>query len=142
MFRKSSSKIATTTPSNEEDPTAMQESTKQPPAEAGTARQTATFRYVDRPDCPETFADSINSVVFDGQTMRIEFGISRLDEVKQNAPLTGRRYPAVRLVLAPAAAIELINRMQQTGAALSQAGLVKQRSTPDQQLGRANGQNN
>ena len=107
----------------------MQPTAKQQPAESATARQPATFRYIDRPDCPETFADSINSVFFDGQTMRIEFGITRMDEVKQNAPLTGRRYPAVRLVLPPGAAIELINRMQQTGAALSQAGLVKPRPT-------------
>jgi hypothetical protein len=28
----------------------------------------------------ETFADSINGLVFDGQTLRIEFGVTRLDE--------------------------------------------------------------
>jgi hypothetical protein len=39
--------------------------------------------------------------------------------------VTGRRYPAARLVLAAAAAIDLINKMQQTGAAMAQAGLVK-----------------
>lgn len=91
-----------------------------------TARTKATVRYVDLPDCTETFADSINSVFFDGQTMRIEFGITRMDEMKKDQALTGRRYPACRLVLAPAAAIELINKMQQTAAALQQAGLVKQ----------------
>lgn len=85
----------------------------------------AELRYVDRPDCHETFADSINSVVFDGQTLRIEFGVTRLDELKPDAPVTGRRYPACRLVLAPAAAIDLINKMQQTGAAMKQAGVVK-----------------
>ena len=89
------------------------------------AKQTATIRYVDQPECAETFADSINSVFFDGQTMRIEFGITRMDEMKQGAPLTGRRYPACRLVLPPVAAIELINKMQQAAAALQQAGLVK-----------------
>jgi len=88
-------------------------------------RQKATFRYVDRPDCAETFADSINGVIFDGQTLRIEFGITRMDEMKPDAPVTGRRYPACRLVLPPAAALELINRMQQTAAALTQAGIVK-----------------
>lgn len=117
----------------------MQEPAKQPPAEPATARQATTVRYIDRPDCPEAFADSINSVFFDGQTMRIEFGITRMDEVKQNAPLTGRRYPAVRLVLPPGAAIELINRMQQTGAALSQAGLVKTRPSPGKEASKDNG---
>lgn len=140
MFRKSAAKPETTAQSNKEDATAVQQPVKpQPPAGAAAARQPATFRYIDRPDCPETFADSINNVFFDGQTMRIEFGITRMDEVKQNAPLTGRRYPAVRLVLPPGAAIELINRMQQTGAALSQAGLVKPRAAPGKETSKDNG---
>ena len=89
------------------------------------AGQTATIRYIDRPECTETFADSINHVYFDGQSLRIEFGITRLDDVKQNAPVTGRRHPAQRMVLTPMAAVELINRMQQVGAALTQAGVLK-----------------
>jgi hypothetical protein len=87
--------------------------------------KTATVRYVDLPECGETFADAVNGVFFDGQTLRIEFGITRMDEVKKDAPVTGRRYPACRLVLPPAAAVELINRMQQIAAALEQAGIVK-----------------
>ena len=94
------------------------------------ARQRATVRYVDNLDCAETFADSVNSVFFDGQTMRIEFGITRMDEMKKDQALTGRRYPACRLVLAPAAAIDLINKMQQTAQALQQAGLVKPQEKP------------
>ena len=86
---------------------------------------TATIRYVDRPECTETFADAINGVYFDGQSLRIEFGITRLDEMKPNTPVTGRRYPAQRVVLTPIAAVELINRMQQVGAALQQAGVLK-----------------
>jgi hypothetical protein len=82
-------------------------------------------RYLDRPDLGETFADSISGLIFDGQTLRIEFAVTRLDEVKTGAPITGRRYPACRVVLPPAAAIDLINRMQQIAAALTQAGLVK-----------------
>jgi hypothetical protein len=89
------------------------------------ASQTATIRYVDQPDMAETFADSINNVYFDGQSLRIEFGITRIDEMKPNTPVTGRRYPAERLVLTPGAAVELINRMQQVGAALAQAGVLK-----------------
>ena len=89
------------------------------------AGQTATIRYIDRPECAETFADSINHVYFDGQSLRIEFGVTRLDDVKPNAPVTGRRHPAQRMVLTPMAAVELINRMQQVGAALTQAGVLK-----------------
>ena len=100
------------------------------PAAAGSSaapreRQTATIRYVDRPDVGETFADSITGLVFDGQTLRIEFSVTRVDEVKPDTPISGRRYPASRIVLSPGAAIELINRMQQIGAALTQAGVAK-----------------
>ena len=100
-----------------------------PTATAATgdgARQPATIRYVDRADMVETFADSITGLIFDGQTLRIELGVTRFDDVKANAPITGRRYPACRLVLPPAAAVDLINRMQQIATALTQAGVVRQ----------------
>jgi hypothetical protein len=83
------------------------------------------FRYVDRPECLETFADSLTGLLFDGQALRLEFGVSRLDERKPDGPLTGRRYPVCRLVLPPAAAMDLISKIQQVAAALAQAGLVK-----------------
>jgi hypothetical protein len=92
--------------------------------------QTASLRYVDRPECTETFADSINNVYFDGQSLRIEFGITRLDDMKPNTPVSGRRLPAQRMVLTPGAAVELINRMQQVGAALTQAGVLKATPKP------------
>jgi hypothetical protein len=93
-------------------------------------RRAATIRYIDRPDIEETFADSVSGLIFDGQALRIEFAVTRLDEVKPNAPLTGRRYPASRIVLPPAAAVDLINRMQQVAAALTQAGIVKAAPPP------------
>lgn len=93
------------------------------PGEPTTA--TANIRYVDRPDCQEIFADSITQVTFDGQSLRLEFGVTRLDEIKPNAPLSGRRYPAVRLAITTGAAVELINRMQQVAQALTQAGVTK-----------------
>ena len=105
------------------------ENTSAAPAGAA-AGQTATIRYIDRPECNETFADSINHVYFDGQSLRIEFGVTRLDDVKPNAPVTGRRHPAQRMVLTPMAAVELINRMQQVGAALTQAGVLKANPPP------------
>ncbi len=91
------------------------------------------FRYIDRPDCQETFADTVNGLYFDGQSLRIEFAVSRIDDMKAGQPVTGRRYPAARLVLPPAAAIDLINKMQQIANALTQAGIVRQsaRATTD-----------
>jgi hypothetical protein len=88
-------------------------------------RQAATVRYLDRPEIGETFADCVTGLLFEGHMLRLEFGVTRLDEVKPNTPITGRRYPVCRLVLPPSAAVELINRMQQIAAALSQAGMVK-----------------
>jgi hypothetical protein len=94
-------------------------------APAPAERPAATIRYLDRADMEETFADSITGLIFDGQTLRIEFGVTRFDDVKPNTPITGRRYPACRIVMPPAAAVDLINRMQQIANALTQAGVVK-----------------
>ena len=100
----------------------------QAPASAtdNAAERQMTLRYIDQPDLAETFADSIGNLSFDGQSLRIEFSVTRMDEVKPGAPMTGRRYPACRLVLPPGAAVELINRMQQVAAALTQAGVLRQ----------------
>jgi hypothetical protein len=105
------------------EPTTAKSSSAAAPAPA--ERAAPTIRYLDRADMEETFADSISGLIFDGQTLRIEFAVTRFDEVKANTPITGRRYPACRLVLPPAAAVDLINRMQQIATALTQAGVVK-----------------
>ena len=97
---------------------------------ASAERQAATIRYIDRPELEETFADSVTALFFDGQTLRLEFAVTRLDDIKGITPITGRRYPACRVVLPPAAAVDLINRMQQIGAALTQSGIA--RTTPRQ----------
>jgi hypothetical protein len=95
------------------------------PAPGAAQQQGLTIRQVDRPECAEIFADSVSSLYFDGQTLRLELGVTRFDEVKQNTPLTARRYPACRLVLSPAGAMELINRTQQIGQALAQANAAR-----------------
>ncbi len=92
--------------------------------------QNIAVRYVDRPDCLETFADSISGLSFDGQTLHIEFAVTRPDATPPNAPKTGRRYPVCRMVLPPAAAVDLINKMQQVGSALAQAGVLKVNPPP------------
>jgi hypothetical protein len=101
-----------------------------PAVAAPGERKPAQIRYLDRADMVETFADSVSGLIFDGQTLRIEFSVTRFDEVKPDLPITGRRYPACRLVLPPAAAVDLINRMQQIANALTQAGVVKQAQRP------------
>lgn len=81
--------------------------------------------FVDRPEVSETFADAIRAVSFDGQTMRIEFCITRMDEPKPPNQPTARQYPSCRLVLTANAAVELFNRLQQIMSALEQTGAIK-----------------
>ena len=88
------------------------------------------FQYVDRPEVSETFADFVNRIQFDGQTLRIEFCVSRLDEHRPPAPASGKRYPACRLVLSANAAVDLMNRMQQITAGLIKAGVLKAEHAP------------
>jgi hypothetical protein len=110
---------------------AAQQPPKPPPPPAEQAQKSLTLKYVDRPEVSETFADVIHSVQLDGQVLRIELCVTRLDHpVKPKEPATARCYPVSRLVLSAPAAIDLINRMQQIGAALVQAGVLKQAQPP------------
>jgi hypothetical protein len=93
-------------------------------------QQPGPARYVDRPDLPETFADSLHTMVWDGQTLRIEFCVTRFPEAA--AGTEAKRYPACRLVLSASVAADLFNRLNQTMAALSQAGIVSQKQVEPQ----------
>jgi hypothetical protein len=83
------------------------------------------IEHIDLPDLAETFADSIEAVHFDGQLLRITFGVTRLDPQTQGAPASARRYPAVRLVLPSGAGVELMNHMEKPKAGLIQAGIPR-----------------
>ena len=84
------------------------------------------YQYVDRLEVTETFADFAQRIQFDGQTLRLEFCVSRLDDHKPGTPVTGKRYPTCRLVLSAAAAVDLMNKMQQITSGLVKAGVLKQ----------------
>jgi predicted transcriptional regulator len=94
-------------------------------ATAGAARAPLTIKYIDLPEMAETFADSVNSISFDGQTLRIEFGVTRFDQAAAQKPTSGRRYPATRMVLTRSAALEMVNRLQQMATAISQSAQPK-----------------
>jgi len=83
------------------------------------------FEYVDRPEVAEVFADFVNRIQFDGQTLRFEFCVSRTEDQPPPATPSGKRYPACRLVLSAAAAVDLMNKMQQITASLIKAGVLK-----------------
>ena len=91
------------------------------------------YQYVDRPEIAETFADFVNRIQFDGQTLRFEFCVTRIEDQPAGAGApTGTRYPACRLVLSAAAAVDLMNKMQQITASLIKAGVLKADPKADQ----------
>jgi hypothetical protein len=92
-------------------------------------RQRPKLRYEDRADLFETFADSVGPWSFDGNTLRIEFMVTRLDEAKTGQQRTGRQYPVCRLALTVSGANELLNQTRQLTAALEKAGLIKPAAT-------------
>jgi hypothetical protein len=106
----------------DDKPRSLAEETRKTPEQP-----TLKLEHVDLPELPETFADSINQVFFDGQTLRINFGVTRVDPPAQ--PQTARRYPACRLVLTPGAAVELMNQIQRLTAGMIQAGVLKAAAT-------------
>ena len=97
-----------------------------------SSQPTPQVRFVDRPDVTETFTDSIRSIGFDGQTMRLEFCVTRMEHVQPPNPPSGCQYPACRLVLTPNAAIDLFNKLQRLISVLEQSGAIK-RNTPTPQ---------
>ena len=82
------------------------------------------LRYQDRTEVGETFADSIRVCVFDGQLLRIEFTVTRLDDPGALGILEGRQVPVCRLVLSRTALVDLLGKVGQLGAALKKAGVI------------------
>jgi hypothetical protein len=73
----------------------------------------------------ETFADSMGPTYFDGNTLRLEFAVLRMEEPLPPAQPSGTRHVVSRMVLSANCAVELINQMQQIAAQLAQAGVLK-----------------
>ena len=93
-------------------------------------RQPPKLRYQDRPDLFETFADSVGPWSFDGNTLRIEFMVTRLDPPKKDEPRSGRQHPVCRLALTASGAVELLNHCRQLTAALEKAGALTKTDKP------------
>lgn len=96
-------------------------------------QQPMPIRNVDAPGLAETFADSVHNMVWDGQTLRVEFCVTRYPEAP-SADAEAKRIPVCRLVMTAPAVAALFNRLQQTVAALSEAGVIsKQPQQPPPQ---------
>jgi hypothetical protein len=78
---------------------------------------------IDVPSIPETFADTVRGMMFDGQSVRMEFCVTRMDEpAKGSAELTGKRQTACRVVLPMSAALDLSHKLGRMFATLAKRG--------------------
>ena len=82
------------------------------------------YRYDDRPDLLETFADNVQRMTFDGRTLRIEFCVNRPGEGS-----VGKSIPICRLVLDLDGAVDLFNKINSLQSALERQGVI--RKTPN-----------
>jgi hypothetical protein len=89
-------------------------------------RPVTDFPKVHGSDVAETFSDSMGDVMFDGQILRMEFCVTRLDEIKAQGTPSGRRHTVARIALTTEGAVQLLNAAQQITAALKQAGILKE----------------
>ena len=83
------------------------------------------IRYVNLPELSETFADSTNLILFDGQSVRIEFCVTRMDEPKPPKQPTAKKYPVCRLILTPEAGLKLSDAMKNIINAMQNDGSLK-----------------
>src|SRR5262249_61330609 len=86
------------------------------------------LRYQDRTEVGETFADSIRVCVFDGQLLRIEFTVTRLDDPGALGILEGRQGPGCRLVVSGTGLVQLLGKVGQVGAAVQKASVIAARA--------------
>ena len=83
------------------------------------------MQQIDRPELQEIYVDSLGGVRFDGQSLRIDGCVTRYQRSDQSGNVTARRYTACRLVLAPAAAFDLIRQLQWILAELQKAAAAR-----------------
>jgi hypothetical protein len=81
------------------------------------------IQYIDVPSIAETYADSVNRMMFDGQSVRLEFCVTRMEEPqKDTTELTGTRQTACRVVLPLGTALELSGKLSRMLTALAKRG--------------------
>ena len=84
------------------------------------ASKQPTVQYLDDHSVREIFVDGLNTVHFDGHTLRIEFGVTRAKRSEAAASQVLERLPACRLVLSPQAIAELKSLMEKISSAAPQ----------------------
>jgi hypothetical protein len=84
------------------------------------------LKYVDRPEITEAFADSLETVIFDGLSVRMEFVVNRFEPSKPNTGPTGSKVTAARLVLPLAGVVNLLSQLNSLMTALQQQGALSE----------------
>jgi hypothetical protein len=82
---------------------------------------TPIFEYVDLAELPETYADSVQAVIFDGQSVKITFAVTRFEGREGQSTPSGKRYTACRLVMPVGGAAALSDQLNKLGANIAQA---------------------
>lgn len=92
---------------------------------AGQQPKGPKLKFIDRPEVRETFTDSVRDASFDGQTLRLEFCVTRVEPANGvgQAP-SAQQFPVARLVLSPAAIDQLVNDLENLKKAVQQANVM------------------
>jgi hypothetical protein len=81
------------------------------------------IEYIDVPGISETYADAVRGMMFDGQNVRLELCVTRMEEPQTGADqLTGKRQTACRVVLPLATALDLSSKLGRVLTTLAQRG--------------------
>jgi hypothetical protein len=81
---------------------------------------------LERLDVPETFADSLSKITFDGLNAKLEFTVNWFDEPVPGQQPTGRAISACRLILPLPGLIQLQGQLTALLNTLQAQGVIKQ----------------
>ncbi|HVA54728.1 MAG TPA: hypothetical protein VNI53_02870 [Gammaproteobacteria bacterium] len=90
----------------------------------------SNYIFIDNPGLAETYADSIQNLVFDGATFRFTLVVNRLDPPQPPEPPKGKQYPSCRLVMPLIGALTLYQNLQNMVDALEKQGIIKKGQPP------------
>ena len=87
-------------------------------------KQAATkIEYIDVPAIAETYADTVRGMMFDGQSVRLELCVTRMNEPTEgSSEITGKRQTACRVVLPLSAALDLSTKLGRMMNTLAKRG--------------------
>jgi hypothetical protein len=89
------------------------------------------WTYVDRPEISETYVDALWRVYFDGNAIRMDFVVNRLDNPQAQAPQSGKAFTASRIVVPLLGMADMLNKLQDIMGRLQAQGTVRQAHPPN-----------